>query len=430
MLDILKIKEDPQAVASALLKKGAKVDFAELLSWDEQLRGVIQEVETLRAQRNQVSAQVPQLKKAGQDVSELLAEMKRVGDRIATLDQDRGKLEEQIHQFLIALPNIPDADVVAGGKEANQVIRTFGHQPEFKFAPKSHVELCESLGLIDYERGVKLGGNGFWVYTGPGALLEWSLLNYFIDFHRRAGFTFILPPHILNWESGYVAGQFPKFSEDVFLLKSDEGKSEQDGTRFLLPTAETALANLYRGEILKDESLPKKLFGYTPCFRREGGGYGASERGMVRGHQFNKVELFVYCKPEQSDTLLEDLIKAGEGLMQGLGLHYQVSKLAAADCSASMAKTYDIEVWIPSMSIYKEVSSASNARDYQARRGGIRYKDSNGKNQLVHTLNASGLATSRLFPAIIEQFQQVDGSVIVPQVLRQWVGAERLSPLR
>jgi seryl-tRNA synthetase len=267
-----------------------------------------------------------------------------------------------------------------------------------------------------------LGGNGFWLYRGNGSRLEWALLNYFVETHLRDGYEFVLPPHLLTYESGYAAGQFPKFEEDVFWLEQSESKSYR---QFLLPTAETALINLHRNEILTEAELPKKYFGYTPCYRREAGSARASERGMIRGHQFNKVEMFQFTLPEQSEQALMEMLAKGEALMQGLGLHYRISKLAARDASAGMAKTYDIEVWIPSMNEYKEVSSASNARDYQARRGMIRFKRrATGKNEYVHTLNASGLATSRLLPAILEQFQQADGSVVVPEPLRGWVGAE------
>jgi seryl-tRNA synthetase len=306
------------------------------------------------------------------------------------------------------------------------VERVLGEVPLFPFEPLDHIELVKTLGLIDYERGVKLGGNGFWLYTGDGSILEWALLNYFIEAHLQNGYQFILPPHILTNQCGYTAGQFPKFTDDVFQIA---GEANTASERFILPTAETALVNLHRDEILKEAELPRKYFAYTPCYRKEAGSYRASERGMIRGHQFNKVELFQYTRPEDSDNALQEMIESVEHLLKGLGLHYRVSKLAAGDCSASMAKTYDIEVWIPSMKEYKEVSSASNARNYQARRGNIRFKRDDGHStELVHTLNASGLATSRLIPAIVEQLQQADHSVIVPKPLRKWVGKDRLSP--
>ena len=350
--------------------------------------------------------------------------MKEVSNNISILESSLAPLNDKIYTFLEALPNIPDEDVEAGGKENNKVVRVWGEKPEFKFPPKDHVELATSHNLIDYERGVKLGGNGFWVYKGDGAILEWALLNYFIEEHIKDGYEFILPPHILTYKCGVTAGQFPKFEEEVFKVTDNK---DNGNNQFLLPTSETALINLHRDEILKEEDLPKKYFSYSPCYRVEAGSYRAQERGMIRGHQFNKVEMFQYTKPEGSDVAFEELVSKAERLVKGLGLHYRVTKLAARDCSAAMAKTYDIEVWIPSMGEYKEVSSASNARDYQARRGMIRFRRSDSKkNEYVHTLNASGLATSRILPAIVEQYQQEDGSIIIPEVLRKWVGTGRL----
>ena len=427
MLDIARIRNNPEEVKQALAKRLLEVDFTELLEWDVSRRSLIAEVEELKAKRNKVSTEIPQLKKQGVDVSGVQAEMKEIGETIKRQEEDLKALEAKIQDFVGGLPNIPAEDVVAGGKENNQVVRVFGTKPEFAFAPKHHVDLVNSLGLIDYERGVKIGGSGFWVYTGDGAILEWALLNYFIEEHLKDGYRFMLPPHILNWQSGYTAGQFPKFEEDVFRIEgNEEGKMQ-----FILPTAETALINYHRDEILAEEDLPKKYFAYTPCYRKEAGSYRAEERGMIRGHQFNKVEMFQYTTPENSEAALEELVGKAERLVQGLGLHHQVSKLAAQDVSAGMGKTYDIEIWIPSMGIYKEVSSCSNAYDYQARRGNIRFRRKDAKKpELLHTLNASGLATSRVLPAIVEQYQQADGSVIVPEVLRKWVGKDRLTPVR
>ncbi|MDD2579166.1 MAG: serine--tRNA ligase, partial [Eubacteriales bacterium] len=306
-------------------------------------------------------------------------------------------------------------------------IRVVGRKPEFSAAPRHHVDLVESLGLIDYTRGAKLGGSGFWVYTGDGARLEWALLNFFISEHLKDGYEMMLPPHILNYQCGYTAGQFPKFKDDVFQLRKDDS---DEFSHFILPTAETALVNLHRDEVLDAATLPRRYFAYTPCYRKEAGSYRAEERGMIRGHQFNKIEMFQYTLPDQSDAALEELVGKAASLVEKLGLHFQVSKLAAADCAASMMKTYDIEVWIPSMNDYKEVSSASNAGDYQARRGQIKYRSpETGKLEFVHTLNASGLATSRIFPAMLEQLQQPDGSVLIPDVLRPWMdGRDRLGP--
>ncbi len=426
MLDINKIRSNPEEVRQALKKRNVDVDFTQLLQWDQKRRSIIAESEELKARKNKVSSEIPVLKKSGQDVSGLMAEMKEISDTVKGMEEDLRNVEASINDFLARLPNIPADDVIPGGKENNQVVKSFGKKPEFDFQPKNHVDLVTSLGLIDYERGVKIGGSGFWVYTGDGALLEWSLLNYFIEEHTKDGYQFMLPPHILTYTCGFTAGQFPKFSEDVFKVETGE---VNDKMQFILPTAETALINYHRDEILSEDDLPRKYFAYTPCYRKEAGSYRAEERGMIRGHQFNKVEMFQYTTPEDSEKALEELVRKAERLVEGLGLHFRTSKLAAEDCSASMGKTFDIEIWIPSMNDYKEVSSCSNAYDYQARRGNIRFKRKDSKRtELVHTLNASGLATSRLLPAIVEQYQQADGSVIVPEVLRKWMGKDKLTP--
>lgn len=426
MIDVNLIRQDAEAVRQRYLRRGKDIDFTEFLQLDEERKSLIAKVEGMKAQRNKVSAQIPQLKKAGQDVTATIAEMKTLGDEIAKLDGDLDVVNDKIRDFLLRLPNLPDEDLLAGGKENNKPIKTFGEKPHFDFEPKDHVELAKSLGLIDYERGAKLAGNGSWIYTGLGARLEWALLCYFIDSHIAKGYEFMLPPYMLTYECGLTAGQFPKFEDDVYQLANAEGK------KFLLPTAETALVNLYRDEILPENQLPRKFFGYSACFRREAGSYRAEERGMIRGHQFNKVELFQYTTPDQSDAAFEEMVGMACGLVEGLGLHYQLSKLAAGDCSDSMARTYDIEIYIPSMNIYKEVSSASNARDYQARRGNMRYRrESDKKLEYMHTLNASGLATSRVFPALLEQNQNADGSVTIPEVLRKYMGGlEKLEPIK
>jgi len=424
MLDIKLIREQPDAVREALLKRHASVDFSELLGWDDTRRTQLASLEAKRNQRNDVSAKVPALKKAGADVQPVFAEMKSLGGEIKALEAEVAELEQKVFDVLSGLPNLVDPDVVGGGKENNQIIGTWGDKPSFTFTPKDHVALLTDLGMVDYARGAKLGGSGFWIYRGDGARLEWALLNFFVERHIAAGYEFVLPPHLLSMACGYTAGQFPKFVDDVFMLEAN-GDQER---RFLLPTAETALVNLHRDELLSEAELPRKYFAYTPCYRKEAGSYRTEERGTVRGHQFNKVELFQYCRPEDSSDALEGMLEHARSIVRDLGLHHQVSKLAAADVSAGMAKTFDIEVWIPSMQQYKEVSSASNARDYQARRGQIRYRpEGQKKTELVHTLNASGLATSRLLPAIVEQFQRADGSVAVPPVLVKWLGKEVLS---
>ncbi len=422
MLDIKLIRTNPDLVKANIKKREMDLDYVvdEILKLDGERRELTGKVEAMKAERNADTKKIPQMKKAGEDTTELMARMKALADQIKEADAELGKLEEAQQNLMLSLPNMPDENVVAGGKEQNEPIRYFKEQPKFDFEPKNHVELCEGLGMIDYQRGAKIAGNGGWIYRGAGARMEWALLNFFINEHLKDGYELILPPHMLNYECGYVAGQFPKFTDEVYWIQNPTSADK----KFLLPTAETALVNLHRDEILTNEELPRKYIAYTPCYRREAGSYRSEERGMIRGHQFNKVEMVQYTRPDQSDAAFEELVMKAERLVQELGLHYRLSKLAAGDCSFSMARTYDIEVWIPSMGIYKEVSSASNARDYQARRGNVKFRDEDKKLQFVHTLNASGLATSRVMPAIVEQYQNADGSVTVPEVLRPYMGVD------
>lgn len=417
MIDSKLIEEKPEYVKEALAKKGWDFDPAPLLEFFKKRKSLLIEVEANKAKQNKLSASVPSVKKSGGDVQAIFTEVKELAKANKEKEEELKSIEENIFNSIAVLPNLPDPDLLGGGKENNHPIYHFGKEPSFDgFKPKDHVELAESLGLIDYKRAAKISGSGTWIYTGKGAQLEWALLNYFISSHLADGYTFILPPHLLNEQSGFTAGQFPKFKEDVFWLGGT------DPAKFMLPTAETALVNLHRDEILSIDDLPKKYFAYTPCYRKEAGSYRTEERGMIRGYQFNKVEMVQYTTDDGSDAAFEELVKKAQKLVEGLGLCYQLDKLAAGDCSASMARTYDIEVWIPSMHIYKEVSSVSNARDYQARRGMIRYRDHEGKIHYCHTLNGSGLATSRVYPALLEQFQQADGSVIIPEVLRPFMG--------
>ncbi len=411
MLDINKIKENKNEVAKALLKRMPKadLDLDKILNLDEQRRKFIVKAEELKAEQNKLSKSKPE----PQVIKRLRTLKREIKDADANVLDVQGKL----NKLMSALPNIPADGVPAGGKEKNEVLDdSFGKKPEFKFKAKDHIELATTLGLIDYERAVKMSGTGFWAYTGNGALLEWALLNYFIEFHRKNKYTFLIPPYLLNEESAYVSGHLPKFKDDLFWT--------QDKT-CLNATAEMMLGNYHRDEILDAEKLPLKYFAFSTCFRREAGSYRAEERGMIRGHQFNKIEMFQFTKPEDSWQAFDELLKQAQELVEGLGLHFQTSLLAAGDASAAMAKTVDLEVWIPSMKVYKEVSSVSNALDYQARRGNVKFKD-NGKKEFVHTLNASGLATSRLIPAILEQFQQKDGSVKVPKVLQKFLGLEKI----
>lgn len=425
MNDLNYIIENKEKVEKLLKGKLYDVNLDDLVKYVKEKKELQKLTESNKAEQNKLSKSVPEVKKAGGDVKAVFEQVKKLASENKENEERLKELEGKIDEIWFALPNLPDPDLLAGGKENNHPIYTYGKKPEFKFTPKNHVDLAESLGLIDYKRAAKISGNGTWIYTGLGAQLEWALVNFFISQHLKDGFTFILPPHLLNYESGFTAGQFPKFEEDVFVLKGVEPE------RFLLPTAETALVNLHRDEILGDDDLPKKYFAYTPCYRKEAGSYRTEERGMIRGYQFNKVEMVEYTKDDDSDRAFDELVTKARTLVEKLGLHFQISKLAAGDCSHSMARTYDIEVWLPSMNIYKEVSSVSNARDYQARRGKIRYKDQDGKMHFCHTLNGSGLATSRVFPAILEQFQQEDGSVLIPEVLQPFMGGLKvLKPIK
>ena len=426
MIDIKYIRENPTLIVERYTGKGHDLaaDIADIIRLDGERIAAASHVDTMRAERNAKSKLVPQLKAKGQDATALLAEMKILADQIKE-EEDKSKLvEEQLTALLVALPNLPDPDLAPGGKEANQTLYTHGEQQSFDFTPKDHVELCTNLGLIDYDRGTKLAGSGFVVYSGIGAQLELALLNYFIDFHLKNGYELTLVPHLLSYECGFASGQFPKFEDDVFWVSRKE-EDTSGHRRFLLPTSETALVSLHRDEILEASDLPRKYVSYTPCFRVEAGNYRAEERGTMRGHQFNKVELVQYTTPEDSDNAFAQLVDNAESLVKGLGLHFRTVKLAAGDCSDAMARTYDVEIYIPSMGGYKEVSSASNSRDYQARRAMTRFRREPGaRPEYVHTLNASGLATSRIFPALVEQYQQADGSIIVPEVLQKYIGRQ------
>ena len=421
MLDIKRIKDNPEEVKRLLRAKEVDCDEAvdRILELDAKRRELILSTETKKAEQNKVSKQIPAMKKAGEDVTPIFQQMAQLKADIAENDAMLTDVEAEYRTWMLSLPNLPDPDLKPGGKENNEPLRYYGEPHKFDFEPKHHVDLCTDLGLIDYERGTKLAGTGFWVYRGLGARLEWALLNYFMDCHLKDGYEMVILPHMLEYQCGETAGQFPKFADEVYKI----GNPTDERMHFMLPTAETALASLHRGEILSESDLPHKLFAYTPCFRREAGSHRADERGLVRGHQFNKVEMFQYTLPEKSDEAFDELVHKAEQLVKDLGFHFRTVKLAAGDCSASMARTYDIEIQIPSMNGYKEVSSVSNARDYQARRGNIRFRrESTGKTEFVHTLNGSGLATSRIFPAMVEQNQLADGSVVVPEVLRKYLG--------
>ncbi len=421
MLDIRRIKENPEEVKRLIRTREMDCDEAvdRILELDQKRRELIASTEAKKAEQNKVSKQIPVLKKQGQDVAPIFQQMTELKNQIADNDKALSDVEAEYRTWMLSLPNLPDPDLNPGGKENNEPLRYYGEPHHFDFEPKNHVDLCTDLGLIDYERGTKLAGTGFWIYTGMGARLEWALLNYFMDCHLADGYEMVILPHMLEYKCGETTGQFPKFADEVYKIANPN----DERAHFMLPTAETALASFHRDEILKESDLPHKLFAYTPCFRREAGSHRADERGMVRGHQFNKIEMFQYTLPEKSDEAFEELVKKAENLVKGLGFHFRTVKLSAGDASKTMTRTYDIEIQIPSMNGYKEVSSVSNARDYQARRGNIRFRrEETGKIEFVHTLNGSGLATSRIFPAMVEQNQRADGSVVVPEVLRKYLG--------
>jgi seryl-tRNA synthetase len=421
MLDIKLIRENPERIKERLMYKQVDCSKAidRIMELDAERRDLIYKTEGCKSEQNKVSKQIPAMKKAGEDTSEVFAILNSLKEQIKKTDAELKEVEQEYNDLMLSLPNLPDEDLKPGGKENNEPIKYFGEPHKFDFEPKHHVDLCTNLGLIDYERGTKLAGSGFWIYTGIGARLEWALLNYFIDTHIKDGYEFMLVPHMLEYECGLTAGQFPKFADEVYKIENPT----DDRVHYMLPTAEAALVSLHRNEVLSESDLPKKYISYTPCFRREAGSYRADERGMVRGHQFNKVEMVQFTLPEKSDEAFEELVGKAEALVSGLGFHFRTVKLAAGDCSASMARTYDIEIQIPSMNGYKEVSSVSNARDYQARRGAMRFKrEATGKTEYLHTLNGSGLATSRILPALVEQNQLEDGSVVVPEVLRKYLG--------
>ena len=424
MIDVKRIVEDMEGIKKALLKRmpEEQLNLPEIVELHSRWKDLLSQYEQLRSEQKGYNDKMAATEKGSKDFKELVALLKEKAEDVRQAGERLREVESELQARVEVLPNIPADDVPAGEKEGNEVVREEGTQPTFDFEIKDHLDIAESLELLDMTRAAKLAGASFAMYTDMGARLEWAMINYFIGQHQQDGYRFMLPPHLLTEQSGHAAGQLPKFKEDVYWV--------QDGN-FLLPTAETALANLYRDETLEEKDLPIKLFSYTPCYRREAGSYRAKERGLMRMHQFNKVEMFQYTTPQQSEAALEGLVGRAEKLVKDLGLHYRVVKLAAGDCSAAAAKTYDVEVWLPYLQQYYEVSSVSNVTDYQARRGNVRYKPENdGKPEYVHMLNASGLATSRLMVALLETYQNADGSLTVPEVLRPALGVDKIEPAK
>jgi len=416
MLDIKRIRKNPGELVEAMRKRRNKgADVTELLALDENRRKLLQEVESLKAERNAVSAEIPKLKKQGIDCTDKLAEMKQVADRIKELDAEVTACDDRLNELLMAVPNIPHESVPEGADDTENVeIRRWGEPRDFGFEPQAHWDIGERLNILDFASAGKITGARFTVYRDLGARLERAIISYFLDTHTQNGYTEILPPYMVNRASMTGTGQLPKFEEDAFKVTGTD--------YFLIPTAEVPVTNLHRGDILEGESLPIKYCAYSACFRSEAGSAGRDTRGLIRQHQFNKVELVKFAKPEDSYAELESLTNDAERVLQGLGLPYRVVCLSTGDIGFSSAKTYDIEVWMPSYGRYVEISSCSNFEDFQARRAQIRFRrDKNSKPELVHTLNGSGVAIGRTVAAILENYQNEDGSVTVPEVLRPFM---------
>lgn len=396
-------------------------DFREV---DTQRRQAITEAETMKARRNQASEDISKLKKAGQDASAAIAETKDLREQIQTREKTAADLDARLHDILAGIPNMPHASVPVGhSAEENVEVRRWGAPPQFDFAAKPHWELGEQLGVLDLERAVKLTGARFAVYWDLGAKLERALANFMLDLHTSEhGYTEVLPPYLVNSESMYGTGQLPKFASDSFRVPHGEKDL------WLIPTSEVPVTNLYRDEVLDAARLPISLTAYTPCFRSEAGSYGRDVRGIIRQHQFQKVELVKFARPENSYEEHEKLTRNAETVLQKLGLHYRTVALCTGDMGPSSAKTYDIEVWLPGQQLFREISSCSNFESYQARRANIRYRpEGKNKTEFVHTLNGSGLAVGRTWVAIVENYQQADGSVLIPEALRPYIGAERIT---
>jgi seryl-tRNA synthetase len=429
MLDLNFVRENLSAVEEKLHQRGmdpAAVlkDFREV---DTERRQAITEAETSKAQRNKASEEIAKLKKSGQDASAAMAATKELRERIQTLEKTADDLDVRLRDILIGIPNLPHASVPVGhSAEENVEVRRWGTPPTFDFTPKPHWDLGAELGILDLERAVKLTGARFAVYWDLGAKLERALMNFMLDLHtRQHGYTEVLPPYLVNSESMYGTGQLPKFASDLFRVPHG------DKDLWLIPTAEVPVTNLYRDEVLDQARLPVSLTAYTPCFRSEAGSYGKDVRGIIRQHQFQKVELVKFTRPENSYEEHEKLTRDAEEVLQKLGLPYRTMALCTGDMGAVAAKTYDIEVWLPGQQLFREISSCSNFESYQARRANIRYRpDGKNKTEFVHTLNGSGLAVGRTWVAIVENYQQADGSVIIPEALRSYIGAERITPKR
>ena len=417
MLDIKKIRANFDGVAAKLATRGVEKEKLEKLhDLDIKRRELIVKSEALKAERNSVSDEISQVKRAKGDASAQIAAMQKVSAEIKAIDAELAEIEENLNEIIIMLPNLPHESTPIGADEDDNVeVRRVGQTPTFNFEPKAHWDLGEDLGILDWERGGKVTGSRFLFYKGAGARLERALYNFMLDENGKEGYTEMITPYMVNQESMFGTGQYPKFKEDTFELKDDRGF-------VLIPTAEVPLTNYYRGEILNGAELPIKFTAMSPSFRSEAGSAGRDTRGLIRLHQFHKVEMVKFAKPDQSYDELEKMTANAENILQKLGLAYRVVALSTGDMGFSAAKTYDLEVWIPAQNTYREISSCSNCEDFQARRAQIRYRDEEGKVQLLHTLNGSGLAVGRTVAAILENYQNEDGSITVPEVLRPYMG--------
>jgi seryl-tRNA synthetase len=427
MLDLNFVRDNLALVEEKLRQRGMKPaevlkNFAQV---DAQRRQAITSAETMQAQRNRASEEIAKLKKSGQDASALIAETKALREQVEELGKAAEEYEVRLQQILVGIPNIPHASVPVGkSADDNVEVRRWGAPPRFDFAPKPHWEIGEQLGVLDLERAAKISGARFAVYWDLGARLERALANFMLDLHTREhGYTEVLPPYMVNSDSMYGTGNLPKFAADLFRVPHG------DKDLWLIPTAEVPVTNLYRNEVLEAGHLPVSLTAYTPCFRSEAGSYGKDVRGIIRQHQFQKVEMVKFARPEDSYEQLEKLTHDAEEVLQKLGLHYRVVVLSTGDMSFTAAKTYDIEVWLPGQELFREISSCSNFESFQARRANIRYRpEGKNKTEFVHTLNGSGLAVGRTWVAIVENYQQADGSVLIPEALRKYMGTDRLTP--
>lgn len=419
MLDLKRIRNNPEEIKKLLSNRGEGFETSiidEIVSLDEERRKILVEAEVLKGKRNQVSAEIPKRKKSGEDVTSVMEEMRELGDKIKLFDIKVTEIDEKLQYIMLRIPNIPNPQVPDGETDEDNVeIKTWGEIPKFDYKPKAHWDLGTDLNMLDFERGSKVAGSRFTIYKGLGARLERSIISYFLDKHTfENGYTEILPPYMVNRESMIGTGQLPKFEEDAFKL-------ENNGY-FLIPTAEVPVTNMYRNEVFSGAELPIKHAAYSACFRAEAGSAGRDTRGLIRQHQFNKVELVKFCRPEDSYNELDKLVGDAESVLQGLGLPYRIVRICKGDLGFTAALKYDIEVWMPSYNRYVEISSCSNFEDFQARRTNIKYKETpKDKPQFVHTLNGSGVAIGRTVAAILENYQQEDGSLVVPEALREYL---------